>query len=131
MAKTIVFVTNQVKCDRIIHAARKVADKTKTELNVLEVLDSEYELNPEAVDYLFMLSKQVKATMRIVFSGDKLEVMREIISQYDCSNVVTGMPSSNESALYGLWKDFSDKRFHTVDEGGELVEVACNKAATA
>ena len=131
MAKTIVFVTNQVKCDRIIHAARKVSEKTKTELNVLEVLDSEYELNPEAVDYLFMLSKQVKATMRIVFSGDKLEVMREIISQYDCRNIVTGMPSSNESALYGLWKEFPDKRFYTVDEGGELVEVACNKAATA
>lgn len=131
MAKTITFVTNQYSCDRIIYAARVVGDETQTELQVVEVLDSEYELNPQAIDYLFLLSKNNKATMRIVFSDDKFGIMRECIEQYDVENVVTGMPSSNQSVLYTLWKAFPDKRFYTVDQNGELVEVASTKYCTA
>ncbi|HHY53569.1 MAG TPA: hypothetical protein GX499_10080 [Clostridiales bacterium] len=131
MAKTVVFVTNQYSCDRIIYAARIVAEETKTELNIIEILDSEYELNPQAIDYLYNLAKAVGATMRIVFTGDKLAVMREEIAQYDCSAVVTGMPSSHNSVLYDLWKEFPNKQFHTVDVSGELVDVACNRYATA
>ncbi len=131
MAKTVVFVTNQYSCDRIIYAARIVAEETQTELNIIEILDSEYELNPEAIDYLYNLAKQVGATMRIVFTGDKLAVMRETIAQYDCLAVVTGMPSSHESVLYDLWKQYSQKQFHAVDASGELVDVASNRYATA
>lgn len=131
MAKTVIFVTNQHSCDRIIYAARIVAEETQTELNIIEVLDSEYELNPEAIDYLYALAKKTNATMRIVFSDNKLGVMRETIAQYDCTNVVTGMPSSHESVLYGLWKEFPDKRFHAVDSNGELVDVASSITATA
>lgn len=124
MANTVAFVTNQYSCDRIIYSARVVADETKTDLVVVGVMDSEYELNPEVVDYLFILSKKTQATMRLIFSEDKTAVMRELIAAYDCQHVVTGMPSNNQSVLYSLWKDFPDKQFYTVDNSGELVEVA-------
>lgn len=124
MTKTVTFVTNQYSCDRIIYSARVVADETNTELVVVGVLDSEYELDPEVVDYLFVLSKKNNATMRLVFSEDKMGVMREIISAHDCGNVVTGMPSNNKSVLYDLWKEYPVKKFFTVDTSGELVEVA-------
>lgn len=126
MSKTITFVTNQYSCDRIIYSARVIADETDTDLVVVGVLDSEYELDPEVVDYLFILSKKNQATMRLIFSEDKTGVMREIISAYDCRHVVTGMPSSNQSVLYTMWKEFPAKNFYTVDSSGELVEVASN-----
>ena len=124
VSKTITFVTNQYSSDRIIYSARVVADETETDLVVVGILDSEYELNPEVVDYLFVLSKKNQATMRLIFAEDKTSVMRESIGAYDCKNVVTGMPSNNESVLYKMWKEFPNKNFYTVDPSGELVEVA-------
>ncbi len=124
MPMTLAFVTNQYSCDRIICAARTVADDTNTDLVVVGVLDSEYKLDPEVVDYLFNLSKKNKAMMRLLFSEDKTGVMTEAISQYDSRNIVTGMPNSSSSVLYKIWKMFPAKKFFTVDSSGELVEVA-------
>lgn len=131
MAKTVTFITNQYSCDRIIYSARVVADETATELVVVGIMDSEYELNPEVVDYLFILSKKNQATMRLIFSEDKTGVMRDIIMDYDSRCIVTGMPSSNRSVLYAMWKEFPDKQFYTVDPSGELVEVAGSRCCTA
>jgi K+-sensing histidine kinase KdpD len=124
LPKTLAFVTNQYSCDRIIRAARTVADETGTDLVVVGVLDSEYTLDPEVVDYLFSLSKKNKAVMRLLFSEDKTGVMTEAIVQYDSRNIVTGMPHSNDSVLYKIWKMFPAKQFFTVELSGELIEVA-------
>lgn len=124
LAKTVTFVTNQYSCDRIICAARIIADETGTDLIVVGILDNEYELDPEVIDYLFVLSKKNKATMRLLFSDDKTAVMTDAISNPDCTNVVTGMPNNNESVLYKIWNMFPAKNFHTVDTTGEIIEVA-------
>ena len=125
MAKTIAFVTNQYCCDRIIHAANELArDKQTEELIVLGIMDSEYPLDPQVVDYLFTLSKKNNATMRLIFTEDKLQVMRSIIKDFSTQHILTGMPSSHHSVLYSMWKEFPEKQFYTVDTGGELVEVA-------
>lgn len=131
MVKTITFVTNQYSCDRIIDTARTVADQTKTDLLVVGVMDSEYELDPEVVDYLFRLSKKNRATMRLIFTEDKKAVMREILLGCENSTIVTGMPSSNQSVLYEFWKSFPQTRFYTVDLSGELIEVASGQFCTA
>jgi K+-sensing histidine kinase KdpD len=124
MDKTIAFVTNQYSSDRIILAARHLSDQTRTELVVVEILDSEYELDPKAVDYLFTLSKTNKATMRIMFTDDKLRAMRDIIAQEDTKCILTGMPDSNHSVLYSIWKEFPAKSFYTVDQDARMVPVA-------
>ena len=131
MEKTIVFVTNQFCCDRIIHAAREVAQKACTELNIVQILDNEYALDPEAIDYLFVQAKQVGATMRLISAPDKLALMRNTIASPDVRHVVTGMPSSNKSVLYGVWKQFPNKNFYVVDAEGGVIDVASNKYATA
>jgi len=131
MAKTLVFVTNQFSCDRIIYAASIVAEKTKTELHIVEILDSEYDLNPQAIDYLFMQAKKVNATMRLISAPDKLDLMKKTIFPPDVHHIVTGMPNSHQSVLYDLWKQFSGKAFYVVDATGELIDVASNKYATA
>ena len=131
MPKTVTLVTSQYCCDRIITAARMVADETESELLVAGVLDSEYELNPQAIEYLFDLSRRNGAAMNLVFAEDKRSLLHEIIGQSDNDYVVTGMPSSNQSVLYELWKKFPNKKFYTVDTTGELVEVAGPKFCTA
>ena len=130
MSKTIAFVTNQHRCDRLISAAYKLSDKTGSELMVVGVLDCEYVLDPKAVDYLFMKSKEYKATMRLLFTDDKIDAMREITAQFDAQRIITGMPQSHSSVVYDLWREFSDKSFYTVDSGGELVEVATKPMQT-
>jgi len=124
MNKTMTFVTNQYSCDRIIYAAREIADNNETELVVVEILNSEYELNPQAIDYLFKASKRNKATMRMLFTDDKIHSMIEVISQYDCKYIITGMPDSNQSILYDIWKMFPEKEFFVIDPNGNTVEVA-------
>lgn len=124
MTNTMAFVTSQFSCDRIISAGRQVAEKNGCELVVVGILDAEYTLNPEAIDYLFSCSKKNNAVMRLLFEEDKVAVMRGAIQQYECRHVVTGMPNSSSSVLYDLWKDFGEKFFYVVDEEGKLVEVA-------
>lgn len=124
MDKTIAFVTNQYSSDRIIDSARLIADQTQTELVVVQILDSEYKLDPQAVDYLFNSSKKNKATMRVIFTETKVKAMREIIALFDSRHILTGMPSSNDSVLYRLWKQFPEKNFYTIDPEGKVVDVA-------
>ena len=131
MAKTMVFVTNQFSCDRLIFAAQTVAERSKTQLDIVEILDKEYDLDPGAIDYLFMLAKKANATMRLVSAQDKVALMKNVISGPDVQYIVTGMPNSHNSILYALWKDFPAKKFHVVDETGELIEVASHKFAPA
>lgn len=126
MINTMAFVTSQFSCDRIISAGRQVAEKNNCGLVVVGILDAEYTLNPEAIDYLFRCSKKNNAVMRLLFEEDKVAVMRNAIRQYECRHVVTGMPNSSSSVLYDLWKDFGEKFFYVVDEDGKLVEVAKN-----
>lgn len=131
LRKTIAFVTSQYSCDRIIYSARTIADETNTDLVVVGVLDSEYELNPAVIDYLFTLSKANKAIMRLLFTEDKMSVMAEAISQNGCDNVVTGMPNSSDSVLYKIWNMFPAKNFYTADITGEIIEVARDKVCKA
>lgn len=123
MQNTVAFVTNQYSCDRIITAARQVADLNNSELVIVGIMDNEYALDPEAIDYLFKRSKEQGASMRLIFREDTLNVMKEVISQYECRYIVSGMPSNNESVLYSLWKDFGEKFFYTVSPDGDVVEV--------
>jgi hypothetical protein len=124
MPNTIAFVTNQYRCDRLISAAHQLTSTDDSELLVVEVLDAEYTLDPKAVDYLFMKSKEYNAAMRLLFAENKVDAMREIIAGPDTCNVVTGMPQNHNSPLYDLWREFTDKAFYTVDADGELIEVA-------
>ena len=131
MAKTLVFVTNQFSCDRLIFAAQAVAERSKTQLDIVQILDREYDLDPKAIDYLFMLAKKANAIMRLVSAQDKIALMKSLIGAADVDCIVTGMPNSHKSVLYELWKEFPGKNFHVVDETGETTQVASSKFATA
>lgn len=124
MINTVAFVTDQYSSERIITAARIIADKFDTGLDVVGIMSNEYEIDPEAIDHLFNRSKENDASMRLIFREDKTEVMKEVIGQYSTRYVVSGMPSSNKSVLYSVWNEFENREFFTVDAEGNIIEVA-------
>ncbi|WRS26157.1 hypothetical protein U6B65_07265 [Oscillospiraceae bacterium MB08-C2-2] len=124
MEKTVVFITNQFSCDRIIQAAREVADQTETQLVILSFLDSEYDLNPQAIEYLYDRAKKSRASATFLFSPNRLEHMTKTVGQFDSVNIITGMPGGSESVLYKLWEQFPEKSFFIVDAEGCLTPVS-------
>lgn len=124
MKYTVAFVTSQYSGDRLIKAAKEVAVLKESELVIVSIMNNEYSIEPDVVDYLFKKSKEYGAVMKLIFREDTIDVMKEVISEYNCKYVVSGMPSRNNSVLYDLWREFIDKRFFTIDADGNTVEVA-------
>ena len=121
---TVVCVTNQFKCERLIQAGRRVADLTKTTLTVVNV--SRPDITPEdskALDHLFNVSKKYGALMTIFYSTEALKTITDYIKINKAANVVTGMPQEKDSVLIKLWEKFTNTKFFTVEENGDLKEV--------
>jgi len=112
--KTIVLVTNQFNCERIIRAGRRIADISKTDLLVLNVQDSHYKPNPQALQHLFNVSKENGAIMQVSYSKNPEKAIIPFIKKYKAQNVLTGMPSSKGSVLQKLWNKFMHIRFFVV-----------------
>ncbi len=122
--KTIVLVTNQFNCERIIRAGRRIADISKTDLLVLNVQDSHYSPNPQALQHLFNVSKENGAIMQVSYSKTPAKAIIPFIKRYKTQNVLTGLPSSKNSVLQKLWNKFMHIRFFVVDPDGIAQEVA-------
>lgn len=125
--KTIVLVTNQFQCERIIHAGRLIADISKTDLLVLNVQDSKYAPNPEAIEYLFQISQQENAVMQVTYSNNPSKAINDFLKKYKTQNVLSGIPSSRSSVLQKLWNKFTHVRFFVVDAEGVAQEVGKNQ----
>lgn len=55
---TVVCVTNQFQCDRIIKAGRVMADLSNTALNVISVANPGRDQDPAALQHLFDVTKE-------------------------------------------------------------------------
>ncbi len=123
---TLVCVTNQFKCERIIKAGRVIADLTKTELGIISVVNSQYPQNPEALDYLYKISKENRGTMNITYSDAPARAISRFIKENKVSNVMTGVPTTENSVIYKLWDRFKEINFFTVEEDGEIKDSKIN-----
>lgn len=123
LPSTLVLVTDQFACERIIKSARVVADLNNTELLVLSVMQARATANPAALEHLFGVAKEYGATMTVAFSDDPYQAIVEAIAQYRVINAVTGVPNGADSMLVKLWKTQKNTNFFTVTHEGELCEV--------
>lgn len=121
--KTIVLVTNQFQCERIIRSGRTLADITNTELCVFSVQNSRYPQNPLALEHLFNVSKQHGAVMNITYGEEPVKQIISFIKHTRTRNVLTGIPQDENSILYQVWRKFTHVQFFTVDEEGNTAEV--------
>lgn len=119
---TVVCVTDQRRCERLIKAGRVIADISKTNLTVISVMNPQrINKDTDALEYLFEVSKQNNAVMSIQYSTDPLARITDFIRENKAVNVVTGMREGQNSILPNLWKRFENTSFFTVTLDGEVL----------
>lgn len=126
---TVVCVTNQYECERLIKAGRIAADLSNTNLRVINVSSPDLsKLNFAALEYLYGVSKQYDAEMSIIYSDDAYHTLVRYIKQNKATHVITGESDGKNMILPRLWSRFSQIRFFTVSLSGELREVSTKPA---
>lgn len=126
---TLVLVTDQFECERIIKSARIIADLTKTDLTVLSVMRTGSQTNPAALEHLFGVAKEYSARMTVEFSDNPQSTIVHFVRENKVVNAITGIPKNEDSILVRIWKTLLNVTFFTVNEKGELREiVGCDDA---
>lgn len=121
--KTVVCVTDQKRCDRIIHAGRALADLSGTELAVINVAHPDYAQDPDSIEYLFSVSKQNGAELMVLYDENVNKAIVRYIKQSKVAYVVTGIPQEGDSVVTDLWCRFTHVTFFVAEQGGELREI--------
>lgn len=58
--KTVVCVTDQLNCERIIKSSNLLSNLSNTTLDVISIVNpSQEQFNPSAIEYLFEVSKKI------------------------------------------------------------------------
>ena len=117
---TMVLVTDQFQCERLIKAGRALADELGTSLEVINVAAAGVERNPQALEFLFQVSKDHGALMMIHYSDDPAKFITRLIRDEMPSSVVTGLPQQQGSLLHRIWTRFETISFYTVEHDGTV-----------
>lgn len=120
---TVVCVTNQYRCERLIKAGKAIADITHTPLLVVNALGSEYPQDPQALQHLFNVSREHDSEMTVLYTDNAYKALVKFIYTNKAVNVITGMPKDETSVTYKLWTKYTHIKFFTVEEDGEIREV--------
>ena len=113
---TIVCVTNQFHCERLIRAGRLIAELSNVSSPDLSENDA------KALEYLFQVSKENGAQMTVLYSDEPMRQLIKFIKENKAVNVVTGMAAQQNSPLPDLWRKFTSAHFFTVTEDGSFSE---------
>lgn len=121
---TLVCVTGQSTCERLIRAGKRVATLTATDLKVISVpRENSTPDDLKNLEFLFEKSKEVDAHMHIIYSNDAFSTISKFIKQQNVANVITGMPVGEKSVLEKLWEKFPGVCFYAVDFSDIVLEV--------
>ena len=122
---TIVCVTDQFNCQRIIEAGKEISEKTKTPLYVISAVNvtknKSAHADVAALEHLFKISKQNNAVMTISYSNNPMLTIADFIKSHNGRNILTGLPDDKNSALSYLWNSFPKCNFYVVDKDGEII----------
>lgn len=118
---TVVCVTNQHQCERLIKAGSLVADLSKTSLLVVHVSQMGDSLkDANALEHLFQVSKDFNAPMTVLYDKDVAACLARFFKESKAVNVVTGQAEKNHSPLPALWRKFERVQFFSVEQDGTL-----------
>ena len=127
ISATIVCVTDQINCERIIMRGREIADKTKTNLYVINV-DNGSKRDISAIEHLFNVSKEYNAVMNIFYNDQVLDTIVNCIHEYQAVNVVSGMPQTVNSILNKLWAMMPQIDYYMIGLEGDITVISSKKA---
>ncbi len=122
-ASTVVCVTDQLRCDRIIRSGRVVANMTDTDLVVINVCTPARQNDPAAMEYLFRVAADYGGEMAVLYSDAVAKAIARYIKGHRVGYLVTGVPQPSDSVIMGIWRKFTHITYFIVEEGGELCEV--------
>ena len=93
----LVCVTDQLACERLIEAGKKLSDMMGVRLEVLSVQSNfqDSAKKSEALEYLYDIAVQNGASMTIYYHSDSVLMAAGHIAKHKISNVVTGMPANS------------------------------------
>lgn len=124
---TAVLVTDQFRCERLIHCGKVVADITGSDLYVINLQNSEIPSNPAAIQHLFNVTAHHGGVMQLLYSDHAYRTISDYIKENKICCVVSGMPGSANSLLHEIWNNFPRVHFFTVNENGKMEEVIHRK----
>ena len=122
-AKTVVCVTDQRQCDRIIKAGKKLSDLSGNELTVINVVDPYRRSDPDSMEYLFSVSKKNGAEMVLLYSEDVAKAIIKYIKSNKVTALLTGIPNPGDSVTAKVWSRFTHIDFFVVRMDGSLYPV--------
>lgn len=128
---TMVLVTDQFQCQRLIVAGREIADRSGTPLEVINIANPKVPQNPAAVEFLFQISKENDAAMMVHYSDEPAKFLASLIKEKLPAYVVSGMPQSPNSLLHKLWTRFELISFYTVDASGIAEQITLSSRVIA
>ena len=128
---TLVLVTDQFQCERLIVAGRELARRTGTQLEVINVATPQQQQNPQAIEFLFQVSKENDAVMMVHYSDEPAKCIVDLIKEQQPACVVSGMPQVEKSLLHKIWTRFQSIGFYTVSPQGELAPVTLGSRVIA
>lgn len=115
MKNTLVFVTNQRRCLRLIDLGAKIATRSGSQLTVFHISSGNWPKDPEGLQYLFDSTIDRGGVMQVVYSGNPLKEMAKIMHELAPDHVVMGEPDGPSSVVYGLQEQFPDSLFYFTD----------------
>lgn len=97
----LVCVTNQYNCDRLIKAGYEIAKQKDYDLRVLCVHTpiSNISLLSDEIEYLYQVSKSLKADMTIAFNSNPPKVTADFVRKFCAKELVTGMPDKSKNGF--------------------------------
>lgn len=123
-AKTVVCVTDQRQCDRIIRVGKKLADLSGGQLAVISVVDPNRRSDPDSMEYLFSVSRENGAEMVLLYSDDVARSIIKYIKSNKVSTMLTGIPCRGDSVTADIWNKFTHIDFFVVEMDGSLRPVS-------
>lgn len=118
----MVCVTKQRTCERLIQYGRLLRDKLNGELHIIHVAGEGinflgYTKEPEALEYLFDISKKAGADLTVLRSKNIEDTIFGFIEENCINHIVLGEPTndSNDSGIISVLKDkFPVCDFHLI-----------------
>ena len=95
----LVLVTDQLSCDRLIRAGRRLADTFGCVLEVQNIARFGSVPDPEAIEHLYQVSRDAGARMAVHYSEDPERSLVGLLAEGLPHYVVTGMPGGGSDLL--------------------------------
>lgn len=130
---TVVYVTDQYACETLIAEGRKIADRTVTNLYVVNVSSGDTTTRPidlNALEYLYQTSRKHHAVMNVFYETEILEILKKTAIDYNASHIVIGAPRQPTTVLNEFLGANENCTFYMVHPNGNSMEVTIEDLAS-